>query len=378
MGGLFYLKGEIKDMKKFIIALLAVLTLGVCGCGNSDNEEFEIREIKEAGSIKSDSTSQNSEVSSDIDGEPMIDFIESPDMGAWVVYWDVDTAYEEMGQFEDGLSTLCYFSAYFDENNEPFIPQGTINTVNEIKAKGIFDSHASYLTFVNDKTLAEGSSLKDTELLYAVLGDEELAKTHAAKVLDMADELGCDGVEIDYEAIRKDKKLWGLFNEFTNILCDQAIARGMKVRILFEPSAPIEEYEWSDYPEYVMMCYNLYGYGTEPGPKANPGWIKQLVKKMEYLPGKINFALATGGFDFCEDGSIAAVNTAVAQKLEKDYGVTSERDDDSYDLVFKYTDNSGNEHEVWYADRETIKNWIDAVYQTGHSRITIWRLSGNI
>lgn len=363
-------------MKNLIVLLLTAMAIGLCGCGRE--EQTEIKIIKDPVSISQEESNLESGEKSDLNEQIVNQEGEIPDMGAWVIYWDYATSYDEICEFGDKLNTIGYFAAYFDKDNEPFIPKGTLETINEYKENGTFESHTSFLTFVNDKALESGSSLKDTELLYALLGDSNLASAHATRVLDMTEQMGCDGVEIDYEAIKKDKKLWGHFNEFTKILTSQAKERNIKVRILFEPSAPIDEYEWPDYPEYVMMCYNLYGYGTKPGPKATGKWIKEMVKKMEYLPGQINFALATGGFDFKEDGAVSAINTAAALKLEKDTDAVSTRDEESFDLVFNYTDDEGKKHEVWYADKETIKKWVEAVNETGHSRITIWRLGSNI
>ena len=354
-------------MKKLLpILLISVLLLSACK--EQDQPDPEIHVIK-------DPVSQTT----DKDDKAQDDVMDTAkNTGVWITYWDLDTAYEELDLIGDELNTLCYFAAYYDKDSEPFIPEGTAETIDKRKKENTFNDTENYLTFVNDKLTDTGSSLKDTELLYELFGNENKAKEHAKKITDMTKAAGFDGIEIDYEAIKKDRELWGHFLVFVNELIPMANEKGLKVRILFEPSAPIKEYDWPEDAEYVMMCYNLYGYGTKPGPKADIAFLKEMVEKMEYLPGDINFALASGGFDFASDGSVKQIDTISAKDIEKKSGSDSHIDEGSGDHVFKYTDDEGMDHEVWYADQDTLKLWMKTIRESGHERFTIWRLGGNI
>ena len=355
-------------MKKLIpVLLIGILLLAAC----KDEEQIDpdIHIIKDP----------ITQTSSDRDDFIVQDDVtsEATNTGVWITYWDLDTAYEELDLIGEDLDTLCYFAAYYDKDNEPFIPEGSAQTIEKRRQDGTFNDTENYLTFVNDKLTDTGSSLKDTELLYDLFDSKNKAKAHAQKITDMTKDAGFDGIEIDYEAIKKDQKLWGHFLDFVNELVPMASEKGLKVRILFEPSAPIKDYDWPKDAEYVMMCYNLYGYGTQPGPKADIAFLKEMVEKMESLPGEINFALASGGFDFASDGSVDQIDTINAINLEKT-GFDSHIDENSGDHVFKYTDDEGMDHEVWYADQDTLKLWIKTIKDSGHERITIWRLGGNI
>lgn len=303
---------------------------------------------------------------------------EEPALAVWAAYWDLNTAKEELMAVEQDVDTICHFAAYFDSDHKPFVPEKTVEYSKWQRQNELVKDMESYLTFVNDIKLTEGSSLKDTELLYELFETSESTKAHAAQILEMTLQGGYDGIEIDYEAIRKDIELWNLFINFIKELFAQAQEANVKVRVLLEPNVPIEELTFPEGPEYVMMCYNLHGYGTKPGPKADTDFLYEMVDVMEQLPGTINFALATGGFDFAEDNSVVQVTITQAYQLQKIAVSEIKRDEDSSALYFDYIDDSGMKHQVWYADEKTLEAWMNVIRAEGHERFTIWRLGSNI
>ena len=351
------------NKKANAVLLAMVLCFGsLCGCGETANH---------GNSTDAGSEAEYATVITGGNGE------EAKDATVWYPYWDNATADEELAAIGDHLGTICFFAAYFDKNSKMFIPDNITDKIEQFNKSGYLKGKTTFLTIVNDKLLEEGSSLKDTELLYEILGSSDLAEKHADNVIKLTKKSGLGGVEIDYEAIKKDTELWGHFNEFIKVLSEKASKEGLLLRVVFEPSAPIDSYEWPEYPEYVMMCYNLKGYGTDPGPKADVAFIKDMYEKMTVLKGKINLAFATGGFDFAADGSVKQVNYRNAVTLCEEYNGEITRDPDSSALHFDYTDDAGHKHEVWYADQETLKVWTDTAQDAGCEKFSIWRLGGN-
>ncbi len=142
--------------------------------------------------------------------------VEKEKMSAWAAYWDADDAMAEIDGLDGQLESLEYFAAYFDAQNRLFIPDEIVRLREKVKqAYGDASPWPGYLTFVNDKLAAGGSSsLKDTGLLYALLGVPAARKAHIQDILALTESGGYDGVEIDYEAIRKDMVLWQHFIDF--------------------------------------------------------------------------------------------------------------------------------------------------------------------
>jgi len=115
----------------------------------------------------------------------------------------------------------------------------------------------------------------------------------------------------------KKQELLRLFIKFIDELYVAATKKELLIRVLLEPNSIIEKFTLPGGPEYVMMCYNLYGYGTKPGPKANKDFLISMVEKMSRIPGKKGFAVANGGFDFHESGSVEQISTKDAIKKQE-------------------------------------------------------------
>lgn len=150
----------------------------------------------------------------------------------------------------------------------------------------------------------------------------------------------------------------------------------MKLRIILEPNTPIEDINFGEGPVYVMMCYNLHGSSTKPGEKANPEFINNLIDKMEKVPGTKEFAVASGGFDWDENGKTTSVDEKKAEELLEKYKSEKKRDSTSGCIYFEYIDESNIKHEVWYADKDTLNKWMKVISERGH-KVSLWRLGGN-
>lgn len=295
---------------------------------------------------------------------------------AWETYWSNGTALEETYLLQDVLQGVVHFAAYFDAQNELMIPDETTRIYRELKAENPGMKH--YLSIVNDKINADGSSsLKDTKVLYDLLSQEEVMSRHIDSILMLAERGGFDGIEIDYEAIKKDKKLWEMYTDFCEKLYIRLTEKHLSMRIILEPSAPLDQLDLPKGPEYVMMCYNLHSGGSTPGPKADKDFISSLINSMESVPGKKSFALATGGFDWMEGEKTEALTEIQAAALCEEYSVEPMRDPDSGALTFQYEDQNGKSHEVWYADGETLVMWLKLIKDAGDYGASLWRLDGN-
>ncbi|MBU5428073.1 glycosyl hydrolase [Tissierella pigra] len=294
----------------------------------------------------------------------------------WTTYWDTDDLEHELKPMGK-IDNICYFAAYFNEDKILFVPKETKKSLKRIESLGNM-KYGSYLTIVNDLLLADNkSSLKDTDLLYTLFATEETMNNHIEDILNIVIKERFGGIEIDYEAIKKDIKLWELFIEFIDKLYKSANGKDIPVRVVLEPNVPLDKITLPKGPEYIIMCYNLHGYGTEPGPKANKGFIEDVIKKSEGLKGDIGFALATGGYDFQSNGIVNALTEREAVELSRFYNKIPKRDE-SGALFFNYMDNEEVSHQVWYANKDTINYWIDIITEAGDYGISIWKIGGNI
>ena len=295
----------------------------------------------------------------------------------WITYWDAESALRELDSSTIPLSELIYFAAYFDANDALFVPEEIYDLIFCISL--LDNEHpVEYLSFVNDRLLADGGALqKDKDILRTILFDDQARQQHIDDIIAITQKTGLSAIEIDYEALVRDAELLQQFTIFVEELYAKTSALHMPLRVVLEPLVAFDQYAFPEGPEYVIMCYNLFGTHSGPGPKANPVFLRRVVTAAEALPGKKTFALAIGGYRWAQCGTVQNITFQQAQNLLTEHAAVAYRDTESGCVYFNYTDADAQENEVWYADDETLKIWIDAIQEMGEYDINIWRLGGN-
>jgi len=295
---------------------------------------------------------------------------------AWIAYWDLEAGEKDIAKLGKKLEKLSYFGAYFDKDDRLFLPKELSDKRTEHQKQKV--SYKTYLTFVNDKQNADGSTvMKDTEVLRRLFTDDASMDKHIADIIALTKQGGYDGIEIDYERIWKDEKVGQVFVRFTDKLYEQAVKNDLYLRVVLEPSSPFTTIDFPRGPEYVVMLYNLHGPHNSPGPKANKEFIQKKVKQMAALPGEKSVAFSTGGCLWGDNGEKRFLTEVEAKTLAVTHGAKLNRDDGSQCLIFTYKE-KGVSYQVWYADVKTLQYWIATAQELGQSNISLWRLGGNI
>ena len=292
----------------------------------------------------------------------------------WCVYWDEDIA-STLANYKKQWDCVILFACYYDEKGEIYIPANLRNLKEEIKMNEV---GKKYLSIVNDIQLEDGTSIqKDTELLTRLFYDEDKMHTHILRLLNLVEEWECDGIEIDYEKINT-PELWQAYIHFIELLWKEASARNVNVRIVVGCDTPVELYSFPQGPDYIVMCYNLYGYHSGPWPKADRNFLSGIVQKFKKLPS-VKYALANGGFDWDAEGNLhEALKESEILTLIEEYNPKITRDKKSAALTFHYQGEDGI-HTVWYADHETLNEWQQEIKKGVEKSVSfcLWRLEGN-
>lgn len=297
-------------------------------------------------------------------------------LSVWVADWDYKIGAADWAALSGSPESVQLFGAYFDEQDRLLFRNNFSKLLESVQRPAGGDGgYERYLTVVNDIVKGDETSLpKDSGLVSRLAASAESRKAHVAAVVAAVKQYGLDGAELDYERVAKADwpNVVRLFGELHRAL----EVEGLKLRIVLEPRAPVEQLELPEGPEYVMMAYNLYGTHSGPGPKTDQAYIGKLAARLEHVPGEPVLAFAAGGFDWDAAGKAAAVMETDAVRLAQSAGVQPRRDEASGSLYFTYTDGQGAEHTIWYADAATLQGWIDAAKQRGLTRTAIWRLGG--
>ena len=295
---------------------------------------------------------------------------------AWITYWDLADGEKDLDSIGRKLNKLVYFAAYFDESDHLFVPAVFSGKAANSRKTG--KNYETYLSFVNDKLNADGSVvLKDLEILRRWFADDVSMEKHIDEIIALTLAGGYDGVEIDYERLWEEEDIGLPFMRFAEKLYQKTLKNNLKLRLVFEPGTPFSGVEFFAGPEYVVMFYNLYGVHSGPGPKADGNFIRDTIKKMEFLPGKKSVAISTGGCLWGSNGDTEFISEVDARNLARKYKAETKRDKESQCLVFSYEDN-GVSYVVWYADVNTLNYWITLSNRQEQNNISIWCLGGNV
>lgn len=306
------------------------------------------------------------------------------EFGAWVIYWDQDTVIEELLAFGDSLKYISHFSILFDEYGNMSIPENTLQLHRQLLENPLPSAPRHYLTLVNDVVFDDGrpSLLKDRAVMELLFATPESRARHIGDILHLVEQYGFDAVELDYETLHRQDGLAEKFAVFSFELWEVLEPLGIPLRIVLEPSFPVDRIELPEGPCYSVMFYNLYGHGTGPGPKADADFIRRTAEKMQALPissGELIFAFATGGFVWTEGSTtVQAVTETQSWDMLAESDSPLYRDAESGALFFSFINQEGLQSTVWFADGHTLDFWMDIAQEDGMSyRFDIWRISNN-
>ncbi|MNW39509.1 putative sporulation-specific glycosylase YdhD [compost metagenome] len=297
-----------------------------------------------------------------------------PKLSAWITDWQWESGLEDLQQLGDHIDSLQLFAAYFNDQDKLYftekmlegIPQILVTTGNN----GLADVT---LTVVNDRFDSQGKVVqKDPNLVTRLVSSKTSRTQHIDELVETVNNYGFGGLEIDYEQISD--KDWKNVCLFYKELYQRLHASGKTLRIVLEPKAKVGSLPLPKGPVYVMMAYNLYGTHSGPGPKADNALITDLAKKMKKLPGNHMIALSLGGFDWSANGEVKALTEKQASMLVQSTLSIPARDKKSGSLYYKYKDANGIQHTVWYADNETLTQWMNVAAKAGIYNIALWRL----
>ncbi len=295
--------------------------------------------------------------------------------GAWLPYWDAEDALAEMDSLSGRLDAAVAFAGLFDSGDQIILPEATEALLAQMQTSLAEADTAVFLSVVNDVEVAPGKyDNKSTDLLRRLFKSEASVGAHLEALVSLIDTYGLRGLELDYENLGSDAGLWAAYAGFIQRIWAVCQRDGVRLRVVLPWNAP-KYVTLPEGPEYTVMCYNLYGYHSGPGPKADIEFLKTVCELYREVPGTVRMAFATGGFVWSGD-EIEALDQLQAAGRLAEAGVLPERDEASGALRAAYSAD-GVRHELWYADGQTLAAWRDVCLAYGYGAFDLFRLGGN-
>ena len=290
---------------------------------------------------------------------------------AWVVYWDAERGLEESAEHATGFSETVCFEAYFEESGEWFVPAESEQIMENYREREL----PICLSLVNDVQMDDGSIVqKSKDFLMQTLLTEAARSAHIAKIMQLVRTYRLDCLEIDYENLKDNTELWEGFTIFVYDLYRILNHNGIKMRVVLECRAP-NYAELPEGPEYICMCYNLYGYHSGPGPKADRIFLEAVGEDWKNVPGEVHMAFACGGFLWTGDKVQKAMTEQEATAWLEENGITAQRDPDS--MALRAILHGEEKYTLWFADGVTLAFWRDTMREQGYHCFDLFRLGGN-
>lgn len=364
--------------KKSLLTLVMIGCLLLGGCG----KEEPVQEMPESQMTEetNSETETQAETTEETTEETVVEEVVKDETFLWLAYWNYKGYEQELACLGENNRAVSVFGVLFDCNGDkPFLTPETEELLTKVKA-GKGENEVVYLSFINDLRLEDGSySNKDPELLARLFEQPENRERHIAEIVEFACESGVDGIEIDYENLKKKEELWEPFCLFLEELKKQCDEKGLLLRVVLG-AYDVDKAQFPEGIEYAVMCYNLYGTHSGPGPKADVTFLRETFEKCKALPGNVSAAFSTGGFVWAGDKCEKALTETEAAELYASLGENAsalERDSASGALHFTYTQD-GVCREVWYADGETLCLWKQTAKEYGITRFSLWKAGGNV
>jgi spore germination protein len=207
-----------------------------------------------------------------------------------------------------------------------------------------------------------------------------------ARLARLVEERGYSGIHIDFEAVnaRDAPHLTAFMRE----LAAQLRPRGKLVTQAVVARTSDTPTTWGgayDYPalaeanDYiVVMAYDFHYAGGSPGPVAPYTWVQRVVSYLTTrVPReKLILGIPLYGYDWNVTAGPPARSVRYDQvrELLRRPGARSGYDETEKEAWIRYTDDQGQQHEVWHADARSVAARVDLALDRGLAGVALWRL----
>ncbi|MGZ9585592.1 glycosyl hydrolase family 18 protein [Paenibacillus marinisediminis] len=228
------------------------------------------------------------------------------------------------------------------------------------------------------------------DLGHEILTNEQVQNTLLDNIMKTAQELGFRDIHFDFEHLHPEDR------EAYNRFLRKAAARIHGARYLMSTAlAPktsaAQTGEWYTAHDYkahgeiadfvVIMTYE-WGYSGGPPMAVSPiGPVRQVLEYAltEIPASKIMMGQNLYGYDwtlpYVQGGPYAkAISPVAATNLARDRGVPIHFDQKAQAPYFKYKDNEGKEHIVWFEDARSIQAKFNLLKELRLRGISYWKL----
>lgn len=277
------------------------------------------------------------------------------------------------------LSQLTPFTYRFDE--EELIPlrdETLVNAALQSRVAPIF--HLSNL---------DGRERFSSELAHELLEDDGGQRELIESILRTIDRKGYQGVDVDFELVRGEDA--DSYARFLARLRRALAPRGLPLIAALAPKTSADQpgrlYEGIDYcqiaqsEDFALLMTYEWGNLTSPPMAVAP--LPQVGRVVEYAltefsPNQLYLGIPNYGYDWTlpyREGSQArSLSNVEAVQLAWDRRAAIRYDEQAQAPWFRYVDDQGREHEVWFEDARSIQAKLNLAFDRSLYGVGVWNL----
>lgn len=268
-----------------------------------------------------------------------------------------------------------------------FTPQGTLIQPDDqalIDAARLYDVRP----LLHLSTLTEDGGFSN-ELAHIALTDSTVQTRLVSELLTVIERKGYLGLDVDFEYVYAEDAQ--AYAQFIARLRQALLPKNLPVTVALAPKVfsrqPGDLYEGHDYAalsqaaDYVLLMTYEWGYTYGPPMAVAP--IRNVRQVVEYalteMPGEqIYLGIPNYGYDWTlpyRQGSRArSISNQEAVELAAKYNVAIRYDEQAQSPTFRYVDETGQEHEVWFEDARSIRAKLALTQEYGLRGVGYWNL----
>lgn len=277
------------------------------------------------------------------------------------------------------LSQLTPFTYRFDE--EDLIPLQDESLVN-----AALQSRVAPILHLSNLDKQERFS---AELAHELLEDEDDQRELIETILRTVDRKGYQGVDADFEYVRSEDA--ERYAAFLARLRRGLAPRGLPLIAALAPKTSADQpgrlYEGIDYHliaqsvDFALLMTYEWGNLTSPPMAVAP--LPQVRRVVEYAltefyPNQLYLGIPNYGYNwtlpFRENSRAQSLNNVEAVRLAWNRRAAIRYDEQAQSPWFRYVDDRGGEHEVWFEDARSIQAKLNLAFDYGLYGVGIWNL----
>jgi cellulose synthase/poly-beta-1,6-N-acetylglucosamine synthase-like glycosyltransferase/peptidoglycan/xylan/chitin deacetylase (PgdA/CDA1 family)/spore germination protein YaaH len=220
----------------------------------------------------------------------------------------------------------------------------------------------------------------NSDVLVHAISTEAARQKVIAALLDVVAKNNFGGLTIDIEEVpaKSQTDLYIFVNELHQEL--------QKRNLILAQAVPFDDEDWNytafaGITDYLMlMGYDQHWSTGEAGPVAGEEWFESILKKrmQELSPAKTIVCIGSYGYNWSDDGTEAETvsfeDALITAKESLDNPEQIKFDPASKNPYFKYDEDDGSTHTVWFLDAVSALGQIKNADSYNVAGVALWRM----